>query len=93
MQQVTMLHTMQQTTQQQLTQAQQMLHEMQHRYDRLLDMPRRKPRHDLLSTSASLRQYLRRLNGVDSMVNPPKFSHFGHHLINKNGIGQFRKQF
>ena len=40
MQQVTMLHTMHQTTQQQLTQAQQMLHEMQHRYDRLLDMPR-----------------------------------------------------
>jgi hypothetical protein len=40
MQQVSMLHTMHQTTQQQLTQAQQMLHEMQHRYDRLLDMPR-----------------------------------------------------
>jgi hypothetical protein len=40
MQQVTMLHTMHQTTQQQLTQAQQMLHEMQHRYDHLLDMPR-----------------------------------------------------
>jgi hypothetical protein len=38
-------------------------------------------------------QYLRRLNGVDSMVHPPKFSHFGHHLINKNGIGRFRKQF
>src|SRR5262245_16070689 len=36
MQQVSMLHTMQQTMQQQLTQAQQMLHEMQHRYDRLL---------------------------------------------------------
>lgn len=39
MQQVTMLHTMHQTTQQQLTQAQQMLHEMQHRYDRLLAAP------------------------------------------------------
>ena len=39
MQQVTMLHTMHQTTQQQLTQAQQMLHEMQHRYDRLLEAP------------------------------------------------------
>src|SRR4029450_11889258 len=36
--------------------------------------------------SEGLYQYLRRLNGVDSMVNPPKFSHFGHHLINKNGI-------
>jgi hypothetical protein len=43
MQQVSMLHTMHQTTQQQLTQAQQMLHEMQHRYDRLLDMPRPAP--------------------------------------------------
>ena len=41
----------------------------------------------------ALIQYLRRLNGADSMVNPPKFSHFGHHLINKNGIGRFRKQF
>jgi hypothetical protein len=40
MQQVSMLHTMHQTTQQQLTQAQQMLHEMQHRYDRLLEAPR-----------------------------------------------------
>jgi hypothetical protein len=40
MQQVAMLHAMHQTTQQQLTQAQQMLHEMQHRYDRLLDTPR-----------------------------------------------------
>jgi hypothetical protein len=43
MQQVDMLRSMQQTTQQQLTQAQQMLHEMQHRYDRLLDMPRPTP--------------------------------------------------
>jgi len=40
MQQIDMLRSMHQTTQQQLTQAQQMLHEMQHRYDRLLDMPR-----------------------------------------------------
>jgi len=40
MQQIGMLHTMHQTTQQQLTQAQQMLHEMQHRYDRLLEAPR-----------------------------------------------------
>jgi predicted RNase H-like nuclease (RuvC/YqgF family) len=41
MQQVNMLHTIHQTTQQQLTQAQQMLHEMQHRYDRLLEAPAR----------------------------------------------------
>jgi hypothetical protein len=40
MQQVGMLRSMHQTTQQQLTQAQQMLHEMQHRYDRLLEAPR-----------------------------------------------------
>jgi hypothetical protein len=40
MQQLDMLRSMQHTTQQQLTQAQQMLHEMQHRYDRLLDLPR-----------------------------------------------------
>jgi hypothetical protein len=40
MQQVDMLRSMHQTTQQQLTQAQQMLHEMQHRYDRLLEAPR-----------------------------------------------------
>ena len=43
MQQVGMLHTMHQTTQQQLTQAQQMLHEMQHRYDRLPEAPRSGP--------------------------------------------------
>ena len=43
MQQVNMLHTIHQTTQQQLTQAQQMLHEMQHRYDRLLEAPRNSP--------------------------------------------------
>lgn len=40
-----------------------------------------------------LKQYLRRLDGVDSMVNPPKCSHFGYHLINKNGIGRFQKPF
>jgi hypothetical protein len=39
MQQVDMLRSMHQTTQQQLTHAQQMLHEMQHRYDRLLAAP------------------------------------------------------
>jgi hypothetical protein len=38
-----LLHTMHQTTQQQLTQVQQMLHEMQHRYDRLLEAPRSTP--------------------------------------------------
>ena len=38
-------------------------------------------------------QYLRHLSGVDSGVDPPKFSHLGHHLINKKGIGHFRKQF
>jgi hypothetical protein len=42
-QQVNLLRSIQQTTQQQLRQAQQMLHEMQHRYDRLLDMPRSAP--------------------------------------------------
>jgi hypothetical protein len=40
-----------------------------------------------------LRQYLRHLSGVNSMVDPPQFSHVGHHLIDKKGIGQFRKQF
>jgi hypothetical protein len=34
-----MLRSMHQTTQQQLTLAQPMLHEMQHRYDRLLEAP------------------------------------------------------
>src|SRR3989442_10398538 len=43
MQQVTLLHTMHQTTQQQLTQARQMLHEMPHRSDRLLEAPRSAP--------------------------------------------------
>ena len=43
MQQVDMLRSMHQTTQQQLTHAQQMLHEMQHRYDRLLEAPRSTP--------------------------------------------------
>jgi hypothetical protein len=45
-QQVDMLRSMHQTTQQQLTQAQQMLHEMQHRYDRLLEAPRTAPMPD-----------------------------------------------
>jgi hypothetical protein len=42
-QQVDVLLALHQTTQQQLTQAQQMLHEMQHRYDRLLEAPRPVP--------------------------------------------------
>ena len=53
------------------------------------------PRMDICSVKdvRTFLQYLRRSNGVDSMVHPPKFSYFGHHLINKNGIGRFRKQF
>ncbi|HSX82887.1 MAG TPA: hypothetical protein VLQ80_30545 [Candidatus Saccharimonadia bacterium] len=43
MQQLDMLRSMHHITQQQLTQAQQMLHDMQHRYDRLLDVPRQVP--------------------------------------------------
>jgi hypothetical protein len=42
-QQVEVLLTMQQGTQQHLTQAQQMLHEAQQRYDRLLEAPRPAP--------------------------------------------------
>jgi hypothetical protein len=42
-QQVDVLLALHQTTQQQLTQAQQMLHEMQHRYDRFLEAPRPVP--------------------------------------------------
>jgi flagellar motor protein MotB len=42
-QQVDVLLALHQTTQQQLTQAQQMLHDMQHRYDRLLEAPRSLP--------------------------------------------------
>jgi hypothetical protein len=42
-QQVDVLLALHQTTQQQLTQAQQMLHEMQHRYDRFLEAPRPAP--------------------------------------------------
>jgi len=42
-QQKDLLLTLHQTAQQQLTQAQQMLHDMQHRYDRLLDAPRSAP--------------------------------------------------
>ena len=45
------------------------------------------------STTRSYYQYLRHLSGVDRMIDPPKFSHLGHHLINKNGIGHCRKQF
>src|SRR4029434_2383516 len=44
----------------------------------------------VLKKMQPLQQYLRRLDGVDSMVNPPKCSHFGYHLINKNGIRRFR---
>src|SRR4029453_7822320 len=40
-----------------------------------------------------IQQYLRHLRGVDSVVDPPKCSPLGHHLINKKGIGHFRKQF
>src|SRR5262249_45268021 len=42
-QQVDVLLALHQTTQHQLTQAQQMLHEMQHRYDRLLEAPQSAP--------------------------------------------------
>ena len=42
-QQVDVLLSLHQTTQQQLTQEQQMLHDMQHRYDRLLEAPRSAP--------------------------------------------------
>jgi flagellar motor protein MotB len=42
-QQVDVLLALHQTTQQQLTQAQQMLQDMQHRYDRLLEAPRSAP--------------------------------------------------
>jgi len=42
-QQVDVLLALHQSTQQHLTQAQQMLHEMQHRYDRLLEAPRSTP--------------------------------------------------
>jgi hypothetical protein len=38
-------------------------------------------------------QYLRHLSGVDSVIDPPKLSYLGHHLLDTNGIGHFRKQF
>jgi hypothetical protein len=50
-QQVDLLLTLHQTTQQQLTQAQQMLYEMQHRYDRLLEAPRSVPATPAQSTA------------------------------------------
>ena len=52
-QQLDMLRSMHQTTQQQLTQAQQMLHEMQHRYDRLLEAPRQAPEPTAVSVGKS----------------------------------------
>jgi hypothetical protein len=42
--------------------------------------------------TARIIQYLRRLNGVDSMVHPPTCSHVRHHVIHTNGIGQCRQQ-
>jgi hypothetical protein len=71
MQQVSMLHTMHQTTQQQLTQAQQMLHEMQHRYDRLLDMPRPAPQ-EAPQDALEARQARRRPESPPLPQTPPQ---------------------
>ena len=38
-------------------------------------------------------QYLRHLGGVSRVVHSSQSSHLGNHLLNKNGIGHFRKQF
>src|SRR5262249_29982848 len=46
-----------------------------------------------LKKNGCCHQYLRRLSGVDSRVDPSQFSHLGHHLINKKGVGHCRKQF
>ena len=43
--------------------------------------------------ASRIMQYLSHLSGVDSEVDPPQFSYLGHHLLNTNGIGHFRKQF
>ena len=51
---VDMLRSMQQATQQDLTQAQHMLHDMQHRYDRLLEAPSSPPAPTLPATRAPL---------------------------------------
>src|SRR5215813_8676664 len=32
---------------------------------------------------SAFHQYLSHLSGADSVVDPPQFSHLGHHLINK----------
>src|SRR5215470_20059972 len=48
---------------------------------------------DVLKQRRDSEQYLSHLSGVDSGVDPPQFSHLGYHLINKKGIGHFRKQF
>ena len=42
---------------------------------------------------SSLDQYLGQLDGVDGMVNPPKFGHPGNGLLNTNRLRHFRKQF
>jgi hypothetical protein len=46
-----------------------------------------------LFEKSSIDQYLRQLEGVDDRVHPPKSSHFGNCLINKNRLRHFRKQF
>ena len=43
--------------------------------------------------SVIYKAYCHQLREVGSMGNPPEFSHLDHHLIHKNGIGRFRKQF
>jgi len=60
---------------------------------RVLELAAERGLLDFPAAITKLQQYLRRLNGVNSMVHPPKGSHFGHYVINKNGIGRCRKQF
>ena len=48
---------------------------------------------DMQIRNYSPHQYHRQLGRVDSMINPPEFSHLPHYLINKNAIGRFRKPF
>src|SRR5215470_8775046 len=43
--------------------------------------------------SPPMKQCLRHLSGVDSVIDPPEFSDLGYYLFNTNGIGHFRKQF
>ena len=61
------------------------------KYSEVFGKFRKRSEHFRTESSGATKRYSH-LSGVDRVVDPPKCSHLGHHLINTNGIGHCRKQ-